>query len=63
VLLCFVSNVCLESNNLLVTSGGVLKLSDFGIFHLVESQSDALKTLRANKAMMSSQDDMEIGSP
>jgi serine/threonine protein kinase len=39
-----------------------VKVSDFGIAHLVESQSDALKTLRANKTLQAA-DEQHIGSP
>ena len=53
----------IKSNNLLINNSGVIKVSDFGIAHLVESQSDALKTLRAQKTMMQDQQDQQIGSP
>ncbi len=45
-----------------MSTSGVVKVSDFGIAHLVESQSDALKTLRANKTLQSD-DEQHIGSP
>jgi len=53
----------IKSGNLLLGAAGVVKVCDFGIAHLVESQSDALKTLRANKTLMQNGMDEQIGSP
>lgn len=53
-----------KPNNLLLNTAGVVKIADFGIAHLVETQSNALRTLRVNaRAAEGDAPEADIGSP
>jgi serine/threonine protein kinase len=56
-----------KASNLLISKNGIVKLTDFGISHLIsiksEQQNDALRTLRANKSLAGTGLEEAISSP